>query len=60
MRKGEERSMIEDLSNKSDDLSQWEQEFLESIERQLDNGGKLSERQTGKLVDMYEKKVLGY
>lgn len=60
MRKGEEKSMIEDLSTKSDDLSQWEQEFLESIERQLDNGGKLSDRQMGKLIDMYEKKVLGY
>lgn len=52
--------MIDALSNKYDDLSQWEQEFLESIDRQLDNGSKLSSRQMDKLVAMYEKKVLGY
>lgn len=52
--------MIDALSNSYHNLSEWEWEFLESIDRQLDTGSKLSSKQMDKLVAMYEKKVLGY
>lgn len=37
------------------DLTIWEEDFLDSISKQLENGGELTERQEQTLENIYEK-----
>lgn len=60
MRAGEESRILASVQDAYDDLSGWEQSFVESIADQLANGRKLTEKQRDKLVAIYEEKVLGY
>lgn len=60
MRKGEERCMLEDLSEGLSKLSNWESEFLCSLAEQLDLGNQLTAKQLAKLTEIHERRVLGY
>lgn len=60
MRTGEESRVLSEVQDAYDDLSEWEQSFVESIDDQLSRGQSLTEKQRAKLMAIYEEKVLGY
>jgi hypothetical protein len=60
MRKDEEGRLLSELVDIADRLGQWEQEFVESISDQLDRTGRLTDRQREKLIEVHERRVLGY
>ena len=49
--------LLEDLEPYLDDLSVWEQEFIESITDRIGRGDELTERQREKLEEIVERKV---
>lgn len=60
MRKGEERQLLSDLADLTN-LSQWEEEFVYSLMLQLDEEEhRLTPKQLSKLVEIHERRVLGY
>lgn len=60
MRRNEEARLLSELADVADKLNDWESQFVESLSNQLDNGRTLSERQRDKLIEVYERRVLGY
>jgi hypothetical protein len=48
-------SMIEDCEDRSDNLSDWEADFVSSLRDQLETNGSLSPRQVEKLEQVWEK-----
>lgn len=58
MRKGEERRMLDDLTN-CPDLSVWEDDFLYSLAQQLDLSNQLTPKQLTKLTEIHERRVFG-
>ena len=60
MRHGEESRLLSDLVDIEDELSDWERQFVESVSDTLDRFGRLSQRQRDKLIEIHEKRVLGY
>ena len=53
-------SMINDLDEITDLLSDWEVNFIESISDKLDNGYQLTTSQLGKLKSIHEQRYLGW
>ena len=51
----EHLQFIEDCENREDRLSDWERGFIDSVKRQLEGGGALSEKQTDKLNEIWER-----
>jgi hypothetical protein len=47
--------MIEDCRNRDSKLSAWDADFLDSIEVQLDGNNSLSDKQSDKLDEIWEK-----
>lgn len=47
--------MIEDCLDRESRMSDWEEEFIESLEEWLANGKTLTERQAEKLEDVWER-----
>jgi hypothetical protein len=47
--------LIEDCENREDRLSDWERGFIDSVRRQIEGGGALSEKQAEKLNDVWEQ-----
>ena len=55
-----DKEMLEDIQSSVGcvngiELSQWEQEFIESIEEQLDEGRTLTEKQHDKLAEIWDR-----
>ncbi|SET40982.1 hypothetical protein SAMN05216326_12546 [Nitrosomonas marina] len=46
--------MIDHCMLHSDDLTDWEADFVDSLQNQLDDGRNLSDRQVDKLNQIYE------
>lgn len=47
--------MIEDCEARDSKLSEWEQQFIDSIGRQLSRTGGLSQKQTERLEQIWER-----
>lgn len=47
--------LIEDCENRESRLSDWDRSFLDSIKRQLEGGGTLTEKQSDKLDEIWER-----
>jgi hypothetical protein len=52
---GNEEELIEDCLNRDSKLSAWEADFLESIQAQLSDKKKLSEKQIVRLEEIWER-----
>jgi len=52
-------SMFDELKTCSN-LNEWETQFVESIDDQLSRGNGLSEAQTRKIQDIYERRIMGW
>lgn len=48
-------TQITDCENRSEDLSDWESHFIDSIRRQYDNKGELSPKQLETLDKIWER-----
>jgi hypothetical protein len=48
-------TLIEDCENRSDHLTDWEADFVDSIKNQIADGRRLSEKQTERLDIIWEK-----
>ena len=48
-------TLIEDCENRSDRLTGWECDFIDSIKNQIAEGRRLSEKQTERLDIIWEK-----
>jgi len=55
----EAAEQIEALEDVQSDLSDWEADFISSLQDQLDNDRTLTDRQVQKLDEIYEQRVLG-
>lgn len=55
MTKDEVQTLIEDCENRSDKLSSWEAQFIDSVSRQFANNGSLSPKQIETLSYIWEK-----
>jgi hypothetical protein len=53
--KDEYETMIEDCINRSEKLSDWESDFIQSLSEQLDDGKIPSSKQINKLNDIWER-----
>ena len=51
------QDVIEAVESHARDLSDWESEFMDSIRRQWDDRGTLTEKQMEKLDQVFEKRV---
>jgi hypothetical protein len=51
----EQLQQIEDCENRESRLSDWDRSFLDSIKRQLEGGGSLTEKQSDKLDEVWER-----
>lgn len=47
--------LIEDCERRSDKLTDWEAQFVDSIRRQFDERGSLSPKQIEKLEEVWER-----
>lgn len=47
--------LIEAIQESQKPLTKWEEDFLQSIEEQLDNGDRLSDKQSDALQKIYRK-----
>lgn len=48
-------TLIEDCENRSDKLSYWEAQFIDSMRRQVDEGRRLTDKQVEVLESIWEK-----
>ncbi len=53
--KDEYLAMIKDCKVRADKLSEWENQFIFSVEAQLQGTGKITAKQVDKLNDIWEK-----
>lgn len=51
----EQLQQIEDCENRESRLTDWDRSFLDSIKRQLEGGGSLTEKQSDKLDEIWER-----
>lgn len=54
------QSMLNDLDEILDHLSEWELGFIESISDKLDNGWQLTTKQLDTLKSIHEQRFLGW
>lgn len=51
----EHLQLIEDCEARESRLSDWDRQFLDSVKRQLEGGGSLTEKQSDKLGEIWER-----
>lgn len=51
----DDSTLIDDCNARSEKLSDWEEEFIESISKRLRSGGSLTEKQRETLEKVWEK-----